>query len=381
MYFTTRNCTILLLIFCLLIITFPGVALSAGSPGPPPARVVTAPLVERRISPTISLTGSVVAELKSRVAAEVAGQVISAPPKEGVFVKKGAPLCRLDGEILQRSLEVANREIDAATILLEKGNLDFERVKPVFESHATSRQAYDDRLYRLKELEAKLAIARVKRNRLQVEIDRKTIRAPFAGVVAERLCEIGEWISVGSTVCHLVDLTRLSAEIPVPARYLPFIKAGSSFTIHVGPDAATIKGRFNRIIPAGDLKARTFPLRLDLPVAAELLPGFDLEVLLPTGKPESALLAPRDAIVRKGKKTTVVTILADRAEIVPVTISGYDGNDAVISSSKLKAGNKLTSGMAVVVRGNERLRPGQSVTVIPATEKKPEGKSLKEQKQ
>ncbi len=376
MYFIARKIKILLLISGLLIMAFPGAVSSADPPGPPPARVVTAPLVERQVSPTISLTGSVVAELESRVAAKVAGLVISAPPKEGIFVEKGTILCRLDGEILQRSLEVANREIDAATILLEKGNLDFERVKPVFESHATSRQAYDDRLYRLKELEAKLAIARVKRDRLQIEISHKTIRAPFAGVVAERLCEIGEWISAGATICHLVDLTRLSAEVPVPARYLPFIKAGASFAVRIGPDATAIKGRFNRIIPTGDFKARTFPLRLDLPAEARLLPGFDLEVLLPTGKPRNALLAPRAAIVRQGEKTTVVTIIENRAEIVSVTISGYDGSDVIISASQLKAGNLLTSGMAVVVRGNERLRPGQSVTVIPAT-----GKSPEEQKQ
>ena len=337
----------------------------AAKSGRPPARVVTAPIVKRQIAPTISLTGSVVAELESQVAAEIAGLVISAPPKEGSFVKKGTILCRLDSEILQRSLEVANREIEAATILLEKGNLDFERVKPVFESHATSRQAYDDRLYRLKELEAKLAIARIKRDRLQVEIDLKAIRTPFAGVIAERLCEIGEWVATGATICHLVDLTQLSAEIQVPARYLPFIKSGSSFTVHIGPDATAIKGRFNRIIPAGDFKARTFPLRLDLPAKAQLLPGFDLEVLLPTGKPESALLAPRAAIVRKGAKTTVVTIIENQAQIVPVTISGYDGNDAIISNTQLKAGE------AVVIRGNERLRQGQAVSVIPATGKNP----------
>ena len=376
MYCTSHKIKTLLLIFGLLITAFSGPVSSAEPPGPPPARVVTAPLVERQVSPTISLTGSVVAELESRVAAEVSGLVISAPPKEGIFVEKGTILCRLDSEILQRSLEVANREIDAATILLEKGNLDFERVKPVFESHATSRQAYDDRLYRLKELEAKLAIARVKRDRLQIEINRKTIRAPFAGVIAERLSEIGEWISTGATICHLVDLTKLSAKIPVPARYLPFIKAGASFAVRVGPDATAIQGRFNRIIPAGDFKARTFPLHLDLPAEARLLPGFDLEVLIPTGKPENALLAPRAAIVRKGNQTTLVAIIENRAEIVQVTILGYDGNDAVISGSQLKTGNQLTSGMAVVVRGNERLRPGQPVTVIPAA-----GKNLGEQKQ
>ncbi len=373
MYLITRNLTNLALTLALLISTLPSTALGANPPGPPPAKVVTAVLIQRQVSPKISLSGSVVAELESRVAAEIAGQVISAPPKEGIFVKKGAVLCRLDSEILQRVLEVANREIDAATILLEKGDLDFERVKPVFESHATSRQAYDDRLYRLKELEAKLAITKVKRDRLQIEINHKTIRAPFAGVVAERLCEIGEWIAVGTTVCHLVDMTRLSAEIPVPARYLPFLKPGASFTIRIGPDAATIQGQFNRIIPAGDFKARTFPLRLDLPAQSNLLPGYDLEVLLPSGKPESALLAPRDAIVRKGESTYVVIIIENRAEIVPVTISGYDGNDAVISPSKLKTGNQLTSGMAVVVRGNERLRPGQAVTIVPGHGKNSEG--------
>ena len=130
--------------------------------------------------------------------------------------------------------------------------------------------------------------------------------------------------------------------------------------------ATAIKGRFNRIIPTGDFKARTFPLRLDLPTEARLLPGFDLEVLLPTGKPKNVLLAPRAAIVRQGEKTTVVAIIDNQAEIIPVTISGYDGSDAVISGSQLKDENQLKSGMTVVIRGNERLRPGQTVIIIPA---------------
>ncbi|MBN2809528.1 MAG: efflux RND transporter periplasmic adaptor subunit [Deltaproteobacteria bacterium] len=372
MTLNTRSITPLLLIASCIITIFPGRAFSADPPAPPPARVVTALLIERQVAPTIALTGSVVAELESRVAAEVSGQVISAPPKEGTFVKKGGILCQLDGELLQRSLEVANREIDEAKILLEKGNLDFERVKPVFESQATSKQTYDDRLYRLKELEAKLAITRVRRDQLQIELNRKTIRAPFSGVVAERLCEIGEWLAVGSTVCHLIDLSTLAAEIPVPARYLPFIEPGTVFTVRVGPDAATIAGRFNRIIPAGDFKARTFPLRLDLPAAARLLPGYDVEVLVPTGKPEKALLAPRAAIVRNGEQTTIVTITDNRAEIIPVVISGYDGNDAIIASGRTAAGTPLTPGLAVVIRGNERLRPGQPVTVVPAASRQTE---------
>jgi RND family efflux transporter MFP subunit len=343
-------------------------AVAAKTPGRPPARIVTAPLIERRIAPQIPLTGSVVAEHESRVAAEIAGRVLKAPPREGVFVEKGALLCQLDDKLLQYSLKVAEQEIETASILLEKGKLDFERVKPVFASQATSKQAYDNRLFKLKEFEAKLAVAQVKRDRMKVEIEKKTIRAPFSGVIAERLLEIGEWVATGDVVCRLIDLDQLAARIQVPARYLPFIDKNSTLTIHIGPDKMTLKGKFNRIIPSGSLKTRTFPLYLDLPPKSGLLPGFDLEVMLPTGKPKTALLAPRAAIVRKAGTTYLVAIPENQAEIIPVKVLGYDTDYAVISPLK----QQLKAGQPVVIRGNERLRPGQDVTIIPAAgEQKP----------
>lgn len=356
------------LIFSILILTIPDFSAAGKPPGRPPAKVVTAALIERHIAPQMPLTGSIVAEHESRVAAETEGRVLKAPPREGIFVKKGAILCQLSAEILQSSLKIAEREIETATILLEKGKLDFERVKPVFASKATSKQAYDNRLFKLKEFSAKLAVAKVRRDRLKLEIEKKTIRAPFPGVIADRLFEIGEWVATGATVCRLLDLNQLAARVQVPARYLPFIDKNSSLIIHIGPDKTTIKGKFNRIIPSGNRKTRTFPLYLDLPPKSGLLPGFDLEVMLPTGKPEMALLAPRSAIVRKAGTTYLVAIPENKAEIVPVKVSGYDADYAVISPLK----QQLKAGQPVVIRGNERLRPGQAVTTIPAVgEKKP----------
>ncbi len=348
--------------FTLLTLTCSGFVEAAKPPGRPPAKVVTAPIIERHIAPRIPLTGSIVAEQESRVAAETEGRVLIAPPREGDFVKKGEVLCRLNADILQSDLDIANREIETVSILLEKGKLDFERVKPVFASKATSKQAYDNRLFKLKEFSAKLAVAKVKRDRLKLEIEKKTIRAPFAGVIADRLFEIGEWVATGATVCRLVDLNQLAARVQVPARYLPFIDKNSNLTIHIGPDKKILKGKFNRIIPSGNLKTRTFPLYLDLPPESGLLPGFDLEVMLPTGKPETALLAPRAAIVRKAGTTYLVAIPENKAEIIPIKISGYDADYAVISSLK----QPLKAGQPVVIRGNERLRPGQAVVVIPA---------------
>jgi len=355
--------------FIILTLTTSGYSAAGKPPGRPPAKVVTATLIERYISPQMPLTGSVVAEHESRVAAETEGRVLKAPPQEGVFVKKGSILCQLNAEILRASLKIAEREIETATILLEKGKLDFERVKPVFASKATSKQAYDNRLFKLKEFSAKLAVAGVKRDRLKLEIEKKTIHAPFSGVIADRLFEIGEWVATGATVCRLIDLNQLAARIQVPARYLPFIDKNSTLTIHIGPDKKTLKGKFNRIIPSGNLKTRTFPLYLDLPPESGLLPGFDLEVILPTGKPEMALLAPRAAIVRKAGTTYLVVIPENKAKIIPVNVSGYDADFAIISPLQQ---HQLEAGQPVVIRGNERLRPGQTIAIIPADgEKKP----------
>lgn len=333
----------------------------------PPARVMTASFSQRMVAPKIMLTGSVVAELDSRVAAEISGQVLTAPPQEGKLVTKGSIICRLDSELLEKSLSIAEREISESEVILEKAALDFERVKPVFESQATSRQAYDDRLYRLKEVKAKLAVARARKEFLEVEIKRKTIRAPFTGVVAQRLTEVGEWVAVGDPICRLIDLQRLAAEIPVPARYLPYLGKDEKINLRIPALQEDVEGVFNRLIPTGDRKARTFPLRLNLPAAAGLLPGYDLEAQIPSAPAVKSTLVPRDAIVRRGESATIVVVKDNQAEIVPVRVTGYDHNDAIISF--LSPAPELTA--PVVIRGNERLRPGQVVAITKAAEKKP----------
>jgi RND family efflux transporter MFP subunit len=115
------------------------------------------------------------------------------------------------------------------------------------------------------------------------------------------------------------------------------------------------------VLPQGNPVSRTFPVHLKLPNPQyRIKSGMEALATFEVGQKIRAILVPKDAIVPSGQENLVFRVDQGKAFPVPVTISGYFGNEAAITG-------ELEPGQRVVVRGNERLRPGQPVHV-PAQE-------------
>jgi len=117
-------------------------------------------------------------------------------------------------------------------------------------------------------------------------------------------------------------------------------------------------GRIYAVLPQGDPVSRTFSVKINLENPDfKIKSGMEAMVMFKLADQKTALLVPKDAIVTAGDKRLVFMVNDNKAIPVPVTIIGYyDGNVAVEG--------KLAPGSKVVIRGNERLRPGQPVSVI-----------------
>ena len=192
--------------------------------------------------------------------------------------------------------------------------------------------------------------------RLEIELRKKVIRAPFSGVVLQRHADRGEWLSSGASVAVLAKDDRVDIVAEVPQRLIRFIQTGMAVQIKANDRA--MKGTVFALIPKGDVATRTFPVKIRTANKLALFEGMEAQVILPAGKKVTTLLVHRDAVIRVFGRQVVYTIKEGKAVMIPVRVTGYDGMQAGV------AGEGLAAGDPVVIKGNERIRNGQPLTVI-----------------
>jgi RND family efflux transporter MFP subunit len=323
----------------------------------PPANVRVSETRDGMIKPTAEFIGTVFYQEVSEVASELSGIVDSFNFEEGQRVKKGQILVVLRSDLLGKRLQATNASYEQVLSELEKKRLDLKRVQRLLKENSIAEQRYDDERFSVKGLEKRAASLRAQVERLQLEIEKKTIRAPFDGIIVKRHVDRGEWLAEGATVAILAKDNVIDIVTEVPEKIIKHVKSGMAINIKV--NGFQLTGRVFTIVPRGDISTRTFPVKIRTKNRFALIEGMAAKVSLPTGPQEKTLLVPRDAVIPMFGKTVLFAIVDSRAKMIPVKITGYNGTKTGVLSQALK------SGMVVVVKGNERLRDGQAVTVVP----------------
>ena len=327
--------------------------------GPPPAPVQVVMVEKKMVSNQLSLVGTTEAIAGSTVAAEVSGVVDYYPVKEGDFVEKGALLVRLRSTGLNLRLKgvIAAREKIRAN--LKNAEKELTRFSELKASDSIAARQYDAALYNYNALLQEFLQSEAEVDSLEYEIEQKEVFAPFSGFIAEEYTQVGEWIDNGGSVVRLVDLEQIRITVDMPERYVVMLSHQSEVMVIIKSLTNNFfSGRIYAILPYGDRNARTFPVRINLDNADyKIKSGMEAIVTFNLTGAKSALLIPKDAVVAAGNSRLVFLLSGDKVMPVNVKIVGYyDGNVAV--EGELKPGDK------VVIRGNERLRPDQTVIVL-----------------
>jgi RND family efflux transporter MFP subunit len=323
----------------------------------PPANVVVSKTSDGMITPTAEFIGTVFYQEVSDVASELNGIVEAFDFEEGQRVKKGQILVILRSDLLGKRLQATKASYEQVLSDLEKKRLDLKRVQRLLKENSIAEQRYDDERFSVKGLEKRAASLRAQVEHLQLEIKKKTIRSPFEGIIVKRHVDRGEWLAEGDTVAILAKDNIIDIVAEVPEKIVKHVKSGMPVTITSNGHQLT--GSVFTIVPRGDISTRTFPVKIRTQNRLALIEGMAAKVSLPTGQQEKTLLVPRDAVIPKFGKTVLFAVVDSRAKMIPVRVTGYNGMETGVLSQALKPG------MEVVVKGNERLRDGQAVTVVP----------------
>jgi RND family efflux transporter MFP subunit len=219
---------------------------------------------------------------------------------------------------------------------------------------------------------------------IEDRLEKYTIRAPFDGYVVQKHTEVGAWIKQGDPIAEVIAIDPIEVAVSVPETAIANLQEAVSEAEEAGGMLAAVvkvdamkkdlfNGSVERIVPQADVRSRTFPVKvlLDNPPLGKshkLKSGLICHVNLPVGKREKVTVVPKDALVLGGDSPAVY--VAEKA-VDPAT--KMEGTVARRVPVELGAGSydnliqvtgELKPGMSIVIRGNERLRPGQALNVV-----------------
>lgn len=326
-----------------------------GAGGPPPAPVRVALAQRMELAPTISVPGTVTSRFDARIAAEVTGR-LDWIAEVGTEAGQGEVIARID----DTQLRFQKAEFEAG-VQRETGRLTFltreaERLEALLADNITARSVYERTVNDRDVSRADLAIQRARLAQVNDQLARTEIRAPFAAVVAERLRQAGERVGVGESVLRLTSPEDLEVVTRAPLGSVAFLVEGQ--TLQVEKDGVLIPARVRSLVPFGDSRSHLFEIRLDLPAGGDWKAGQATRVAVPTDGLRQVIAVPRDALVLRRDGASVFRINAENiAERIPVLAGASDG-EMIEVTGPVQAGDRI------VIRGAERLRPGQTVSVL-----------------
>lgn len=322
-----------------------------------PIKVETAPVSRRAMPRYLTLTGSILADRSSEVAANVSGRITETRVERGDEVKRGDILALVDPKAAGLQAEAARAQSLSAASQVDLARQDCARADALFREGALAKSEYERQKTACSQLLYSSDAARA-----QAELARKlardtAIRAPMSGTIGDRFVNVGEYVLPSSRIAAIYAIDQVRISISVPEVAVGQIRQGQSLDIHVSAyPTRTTPAIVRYVSPA--LRPATRDLIIEA-IAKNpdrtLMPGMFATVLLELGR-ESQLTVPRSAIKVDGTvrrvflardneayEVVVQTGVEDQGQVA--VLDSVDASDRVILNPpvELRDGSPITS--------------------------------------
>lgn len=309
-----------------------------------PSLVETTKIIKGEVNPLQEFVGTLKFDRNSVLAAQNSGVVQKINFEVGDIVKEGKTLVQIDADIL-------NAQVESARANALNAQRDYQRYTKLLETKSISQKQYDD--IKLNAITTKSTL-----NELEIEKKKKSINAPYSGIVVEKSINLGEWVNAGTALLSIVDTSKVEITFNVPLNIFNGLKKGAIYDINVGENI--LKGKMSGAIPSGDKLTRTFPVKFKANTKnVFVFDGQEARVNLSKNAKQEALIVPRDAVIKRFGKN-VVFIINEKmiAQMIPVQIIAYLESKVAIKAEGLAVGQNIVS------KGNERVFPNSPVKII-----------------
>ncbi len=250
----------------------------------------------------IEVTGLVTAKTKATLASKIQGIVEEVRVREGNIVERNQVLVVLEGRDLKADLARAEAE-------LENAKTQLSRMERLHAEDSVAQQEFDNakRTFKVAKARKEATVARLSYTR---------IKAPFSGLITERLIEPGEFTSPGQPLLKLEDPSSLRLDITVAESDIPTLRQGDSLKVLIDALAQTgskghLSGTITKIVPAGDPATHTFLVKVGLPKVAGLRSGMFGRALF-TRERIHTLVVPQESLVSRDELMGVFVLQTDQ---------------------------------------------------------------------
>lgn len=262
-----------------------------------PQPVSGASAVEDTLWITVTAAGEAAAYREATLTAQVDGEVLELPVRENQSVRTAQRLLQID--TMEYALEVAQMESD----VLDK-QAEFQRMMILDDEEDAEVRAERERLARSR---TGLNSAEVSLRQARLNLERTTVGSPFSGRVADILVVAGQWVTTGTELMTVVDLTPIKVEVQVLEAELGYLEEGRSATVSFAAfPGEEFRGRIETINPRVDSENRTgrVTVVLDNP-DGRIKPGMYAQVTIDAQAFAGRLLIPRDALLERDGRPMV----------------------------------------------------------------------------
>ena len=329
--------------------------------GPPPEVVSTAPAQTQTWEGTLTAVGNIAAAKGVTISNDAPGVVQRISFESGAIVRQGQVLVELDSSVERAQLASAQARRDLAQITLG-------RTKALANSNSIPLSQVDND-------EAQVKTSSTDYNALQAQIDRKIVRAPFAGRLGIRLVNIGQYLNPGTPLTVLESTDSVYVDFSLPQQNLPDIKVGLPVRVTLEATKDIVyEGVIAAVEPQVDAATRTMKVRASVPNKGEKLrPGMFATVAIVLPPKPAAIVIPVTSLVHASFGDSIF-IIEEKKDDAGAPVAGADGKPAKVARQQfvkiaetrgdyVAVVDGVTAGQDVVTSGAFKLRNGSGVTI------------------
>ena len=338
---------------------------------PPPAEVAVIQVAPGALAIADELPGRVVAFRVAEIRPQVGGIIQRRMFEQGSEVRAGQPLFQINPATFQADANTAAATLRRSQATYNRAQTQANRLKPLVQADAISRQSYDDAVAARNEAAADVAQNQASLQRRRIDVGYATVRSPITGRIDQANMTEGALAIAGDAtpLATVQQIDRVYVDVRQPASRLEMLRriaqsgqGNQGAAVEIISSDGTPYPVTGRMLFSGisvDPGTGEIVARVEVPNPQRtLLPGMFVRAKLPREARSDALTVPLQAVQHGAKGQATVTVVEKGQPVQKTVTTGAEIDGQIVIESGLKAGDK------VIVEGLDRLRPGVKIKPV-----------------
>lgn len=298
--------------------------------------------------------GSVVPDQRAQIASRIMGYIENLKIEVGDKVERGDLLFSIDSGDINSKIQQAQSGYQQAVAALEDAEADYQRFTKLYKDGAVSKQQYDKIRLQYSVSQENLSAARAGLNQARDQLNYANVKAPFDGVIVQKMATAGSLAAPGNPVVVMENLSSLSVQTQVSNDLYAALRIGDKAQVKVEGIDKPFEGTIYTLVSSADPKTRTHTVKLSLPDVDDVNSGTFARVSFTRGERQTMMLPKSAIVVRAGIQG--VFVVENGKAFFHMVRTGKEIGEMV----EIQAG--LIVGEQVVVSNNEQLMNGDIIS-------------------